>query len=322
LTIETQFSFNIHKLFPKQLPSRIAVAVSGGLDSMALLLLLKDITGNTIHCLTVDHDVRENSAQDANFVANFCSKHSIPCTILKSYLQTPPEADIENSLRQVRYNLFEGFCQKNKIKHLFIAHHRQDLAENFLIRLFRGSGIDGLASMGVVSFNNKIQIIRPLLYFSKNDLKQYLLTKKASWVEDETNENEKFLRNKVRKFIESLPDFNVINDRIALASNAMLEAKEILSKDTKKNFPKIFKKFSEGFILDITRFKKLEKSVATRYLGMALMEVSQREYKPRLKKLERIYWLIADDELKQKEGCYGCILEKRNSDEIFIFKKE
>jgi tRNA(Ile)-lysidine synthase len=320
LTIETEFSFNIHQLFPEKLPNKIAVAVSGGIDSMALLLLLKDITGNTIHCLTVDHDVRKNSEADANFVANFCSKHSIPCTILKSYLENPPEADIENSLRKVRYDLFDNFCQKNKIKHLFIAHHRQDLAENFLIRLFRGSGIDGLASMGVVSFHNKLQIIRPLLDFSKDDLKKYLLMKKTAWVEDETNEDEKFMRNKVRKFIESLPDFNVINDRIALASNAMLEAREILAKETKRTFPKIFKKSEDGFILGIEKFKKLEKSVATRYLGMALMEISDKEYKPRLKKLERVYFLIMNEELTQKEGCYGCVLEKKD-DEIFICRK-
>ncbi|MFT5703141.1 MAG: tRNA(Ile)-lysidine synthase [Rickettsiales bacterium] len=319
--MEKEFSLNIQEIFSQKLPSRIAVAVSGGLDSMALLLLLKNFldqegSKTEIFCVSIDHNIRSNSAADAQFVADFCHKNSINCTVLKSYLEQSPESDIENSLRQVRYNLFEQFCDSQKIEHIFIAHHEQDLAENFLIRLFRGSGIDGLSAIPKISFHGKLQIIRPLLDFSKDDLRQYLLAQKVDWVEDETNEDEKFLRNKIRNFLQTLPDSGAINSRIALASNAILEAREILAKETKENFPKIFTPYladpadSEGLILDIDKFKKLKKSIATRYLSLALMEVSGRKYKPRLKKLERIYWLIMNDELKQKEGCYGCVLSE------------
>ena len=328
LKIEKEFSQIIYKIFAKKLPRKIAVAVSGGLDSMALLLLFRNIYGKEVEifCLTVDHNIRKNSAADAKFVADFCKKNSLNCTILKSYLKNPPEVDIEGSLREVRYNLLTEFCQKNKIKNLFLAHHQQDLAENFLIRLFRGSGIDGLAAMDEVLKVSKINIIRPLLEFSKDDLKQYLQAKKVSWAEDETNQDEKFLRNKIRKFLQTLPDSEVINSRISLASGAILEAKKILEKETKKNFPKVFqtqknthsfchpdesrddKKYS--LVLNIEKFSKLEKSTATRYLALALMQVSGRIYKPRLKKLERIYQLVLGNKLSKKEEFYGCILQK------------
>ncbi len=323
LEIEKEFSQIINKIFAKKLPKRIAVAVSGGLDSMALLSLLNKTFGNEIQifCLTIDHNVRQNSGQDAQFVADFCTQNSLSCTILKSYLETSPEVDIEGSLREVRYNLLTEFCQKNKIDNLLIAHHNQDLAENFLIRLFRGSGIDGLAAMDEVSQINKINIIRPLLGFFKDDLKQYLQTKKISWVEDETNEDEKFLRNKIRKFLQSLPDNQVINSRISLASQAILQAKKILEKETKRNFPKIFKLSDLGFVVDIKKFQNLEKPNATRYLGLALMQISSRVYKPRLKKLERIYQLMMENKLPKKEEFYGCELQKLNEQEVLISKK-
>ena len=323
LEIEKEFSQIINKIFAKKLPKRIAVAVSGGLDSMALLSLLSKTFGDEIQifCLTIDHNVRQNSGQDAQFVADFCTQNSLSCTILKSYLETSPEVDIEGSLREVRYNLLTEFCQKNKIDNLLIAHHNQDLAENFLIRLFRGSGIDGLAAMDEVSQINKINIIRPLLGFFKDDLKQYLQTKKISWVEDETNEDEKFLRNKIRKFLQSLPDNQVINSRISLASQAILQAKKILEKETKRNFPKIFKSSDLGFVVDIKKFQKLEKPNAARYLGLALMQISSRVYKPRLKKLERIYQLMMENKLSKKEEFYGCELQKLNEQEVLISKK-
>ncbi len=326
LKIEKEFSQIIYKIFAKKLPKKIAVAVSGGLDSMALLLLFKNIYGNEVEifCLTVDHNVRKNSAADAKFVQSFCQKNSIPCAILKSYLENPPEVDIEGSLREVRYNLLTEFCQKNKIKNLFLAHHQQDLAENFLIRLFRGSGIDGLAAISrkslVVSRESKIEIVRPLLDFSKANLQKYLQTKKVNWVEDESNQDQKFLRNKIRNFLQTLPDFKVINDRIALASQAILEAKELTQKETKKNFPKIFKVKKEGLILDLEKFIKLEKSVATRYLALALMQVSGRVYKPRLKKLERIYQKVLENKLDKKEQFYGCELARISGETILISK--
>ncbi len=326
LKIEKEFSQIICRIFAKKLPRKIAVAVSGGLDSMALLLLLKNTLDkkSKIFCLTVDHNVRGNSHLDAQFVNNFCTKNSIDCTILKSYLENPPEVDIEGSLREVRYNLLTQFCRENKIQHLFLAHHQQDLAENFLIRLFRGSGIDGLAAISdnLLSVNNgqKVKIIRPLLDFPKTNLQQYLQTKKASWVEDETNEDEKFLRNKIRKFLQTLPDYEAINSRIALASKTILEAKNILEKETKRNFPKIFKKDIDRLVLDITKFQALKSSIATRYLALALMQVSGRDYKPRLKKLERIYQLIMTNKLNKTQEFYGCILEKLG-DEIIIYGK-
>jgi len=323
--IEDKFLENIQKVFSDQLPKKIAVAVSGGCDSMALLLLLKNLLGNKtkIFCLTIDHCTRKSSAKDTEFVANFCQKHFINCTILKSYLPTPPDANIEHNLREMRYALLQEFCEKHRIKHLFVAHHRQDLAENFLIRLFRGSGIDGLASMGSRSELNNITIIRPLLDFNKDDLWQYLKSKSVNWIEDESNEDEKYLRNKIRNFLNSLPEKELINQRVALASKAIFASKKILEQETAKNFPKVFGFNDLGyFVLNIKKFLALDEGRATRYLALSLMKISGNIYKPRLEKLQKFYEIILAGELNKSKTFYGCVLEKLNNSEIIIYREK
>ncbi|MCE3255843.1 MAG: putative cell cycle protein MesJ [Rickettsiaceae bacterium] len=322
--IEAKFREIIGKIFDKKLPKKLAVAVSGGCDSMALLSLLKkNFDKKTkIFCLTVDHNFRKTSAKDAKFVADFCKANSILCTILKSNLKAPPEADIENSLREMRYNLLQEFCSKNKIKNLFVAHHEQDSAENFLIRLFRGSGIDGLAAMDYKSKLGDLNIIRPLLDFSKSDLKKYLKEKKISWVEDESNQDEKYLRNKIRNFLNTLPDQEVMAKRINSASKAILESKKIIAKETARKFPKIFKLDKNGnFIVETKKFLQLETGTATRYLALALMQISGRVYKPRLEKLQRLYSMIENSELKNPYRFYGCTTKKLDEEKILISKE-
>lgn len=314
-------------------PKKIAVAVSGGIDSMALLLLIKKlfVKETEIFCLTVDHNFRKNSKNDATFVADFCQKNSLKCVILKSDLTTQPKANIENSLREVRYSLLQKFCNENSIKHLFIAHHRQDLAENFLIRLFRGSGIDGLAAMNYQSKLENLNLIRPLLDFTKSDLGQYLNLNKTAWVEDESNEDEKYLRNQIRNFLATLKDKEVINHRISLASQAILQSKKILEKETAKQFPKIFKFNNLGyFIVDLAKFCQLESqqinlsvnSIANRYLALALMKISGKIYKPRLENLQKLCQIILSKKLNKAHTFYGCVLEKLNDKEILIYRQK
>jgi tRNA(Ile)-lysidine synthase len=323
--LEDIFYKSLDKIFPDNLPKKVAVGVSGGLDSMALLCLLKNTIAkdSQIFCVTVDHNFREDSAKDAQFVADFCQKNDINCTILKSPLKNLPETNIEASLREVRYGLLQEFCRKNEIEHLFIAHHRQDLAENFLIRLFRGSGIDGLAALDYSCDVGGLKLIRPLLDFNKEDLKNYLLERKISWVEDESNKDERFLRNKIRNFLQSLPEPDLINQRITLASKAILESKKILANETKEKMPEVFQFNDLGyFLLQIKDFKELEEQKALRYLVQALMTISGNVYKPRLEKLQNLHRLLLCGAIRKSYSFYGCILEELNDSQIIIYREK
>ncbi len=316
----------INNIFDSKLPEKIAVGVSGGIDSIALVFLLKEFTKNKkikLIALIVDHKIRENSTIDANDTAQILQKNNIECQILNSYLGTPPQANIEANLREMRYSLLNKFCLDNNIKHLFIGHHEQDQAENFLIRLFRGSGIDGLSAMDYVSKFWDMEIIRPLLNFKKEELKEYLEKNNINWIEDESNQDKKYLRNKIRSFLNSLDDKNLINQRIALASKSILESKKLIEQNLIKNASKILEFNNLGYILlKKAAFCNLSEEEAKRYLAWTLMEVSGSYYKPRLKYLENLYFWILEDKEHKKRCFYGCVVQKYDNSNLIIYREK
>lgn len=148
--LTNSFFVKIEEIFQKKLPKKIAVAVSGGADSLALTLLLDDFCRTKkikLFAITVDHKMRQASSKEALELGEILAKRKIPHEILTISAAKIPQKNIEAKLREMRYELFLKFCQKNKIEFLFLGHHLGDVAENFLIRLFRGSGLDGLSTM-------------------------------------------------------------------------------------------------------------------------------------------------------------------------------
>lgn len=325
--IEKKFQEIINKIFCKNIPEKIAVAVSGGVDSMSLLFLLKELSHKKkikIFALIVDHKVRLNSTNEALKVSNILQENNIDHSILTSYLEEPPCSNIESQLREVRYNLLYEFCIKNNINHLFIGHHEQDLAENFLIRLFRGSGIDGLSAMDFITNFREIKIIRPLLNFKKEELKNYLKKIKIDFAEDESNKDEIYLRNKIRNFIESLPDKKLLNQRIAMASKSILENKKLITKFLLEKAQNILKLEDLGYYkFNYANFINLTKEEAYRYLSWSLIDISGNPYKPRLNDLENLYfWLIEDNNKQKKRSLYGCIIAKITKLEFIIYREK
>ena len=149
----------------------IAVGVSGGADSLALALMLKD-NGKKVVALTVNHCLRQEAEAEAEYVAELMKKHNIEHHILVWTDGSKVKKGVEERARDARYNLMISFCKDNNIKVLATAHHLRDQAETFLLRLQRGSGLFGLSSMLPVSERDKIVLIRPLLDRSPEDLKK------------------------------------------------------------------------------------------------------------------------------------------------------
>lgn len=182
----------------------IAVGVSGGADSLALALMLKEeLPTYHLVALTVDHGLRPTSKQEAEYVAGVMREYGIEHHIL-TWEGKKPKTGIEEQARIARYNLLCEWCEAHDVAYLAIAHHLFDQAETFLMRLVRGSGLYGLASMQEIYKLNGIHILRPLLKVHPDYLKAYLKEKHIDWVEDESNQCEDFLRVKIRKFLPSL----------------------------------------------------------------------------------------------------------------------
>ena len=198
----------------------IAVGVSGGADSLALVLRLHEFQKKVV-ALTVDHGLRPDSYQEAEYVASIMAKFGIEHHIL-IWQGEKPQTGIEEAAREARYQLMIEFCRQNDIKYLAIGHHLRDQAETFLLRLARGSGVFGLSSILPLSQRDDITIIRPQLSDSPEDLRQYLINKNIKWIEDPMNDSDEFTRVKISSYI-SLFAFSM-SSRFAFACARLASA--------------------------------------------------------------------------------------------------
>ncbi|MBQ4377974.1 MAG: tRNA lysidine(34) synthetase TilS [Treponema sp.] len=184
----------------------LGAAVSGGADSVSLLLGLVSLFGSEkIRVITVDHGIRstKESGGDALFVKNLCEKMGVRCKIFKiesGLIEKTARAQkksTEETAREMRYSAFESFIEEEKLSFLCLAHNQNDQLETVLMRFLQGSGSEGL--IGIARSRGKY--IRPLLDISRSEIEEYLTEKKQVWRTDSTNSDTKYLRNKVRNVL-------------------------------------------------------------------------------------------------------------------------
>ena len=262
--------------------------------------------------------MREGSSKEAALLSKILAERKIFHKILAIPRKKIPKKNIEAKLRELRYELLKNFCIKNKIKFLFLGHHGGDVAENFLIRLFRGSGLDGLSTIREIVDFNEIKLVRPLLNFEKEDLKKFLRAKKVRWFEDETNSDEKFLRNKIRNFLETLPEKDLIQKRIKNSSDEIAKMRDFFDELMWRETKEIVVFEDKRVLIKREKFRELDEKIALKILAFALMKIGKKNYKPRREKLERFYeYLIAKDVLKLR-NFYGCTSKKLDETTVVI----
>lgn len=182
---------------------KIGVAVSGGIDSMCLLHFLneqKSHLGFDLSVINIDHNIRENSKNDSEFVKDYCKQNGIT---FHSFKVDVPEfvkqnkVTVEEGARICRYKVFENLLNKGIVDKIAIAHHRQDQVETILLNIFRGTGLKGASGMDYQSN----RFIRPLLDTSKAEIITYAQEHSIAFVEDETNADTDYSRNFIRQEI-------------------------------------------------------------------------------------------------------------------------
>jgi tRNA(Ile)-lysidine synthase len=202
-----------------------AVAVSGGADSMALLYWMRD-AGARIVALTVDHNLRPESKDEAECVAAFCKKIGVRHHILK-WGGTKRRAGIEAAAREARYGLLLDYCKKNGVGVLATAHHADDQIETFLMNLSRGSGIYGLAGMRERTERDGVIIFRPLLNVPRAELRRFCDENGVKYFNDKMNDMDEFARVKIRKNRACLAERLGISDsRLLLAIENLGRARD------------------------------------------------------------------------------------------------
>jgi len=180
---------------------RIGIAVSGGPDSLALLLLAAAARPGGVEAATVDHGLRAESRAEAEMVARTCAELRVPHEILAVEWSEPPSSAIQERAREARYRLLAGWLVERKLKALATAHHADDQAETILMRLNRGSGLRGLAGMRATSVvpGSRLPLLRPLLSWQRAELEQLCAAAGLEPAVDPSNSDDQFERVRIRK---------------------------------------------------------------------------------------------------------------------------
>jgi tRNA(Ile)-lysidine synthase len=274
-----------------------ALAVSGGSDSLALMLLAGEWAARHARSapvvLSVDHGLRPESLRDARYVAARARAAGLAAHVLR-WDGPKPSSDIEATARQARYELLGAWCSEHAIAGLYLAHTLDDQAETFLLRLARGSGLDGLAAMKAVSPLpsprwNAVRLVRPLLGERRLSLRSFLEARGENWLEDPMNSDRRFARIRLRAAWPALEECGLSPCRIAAAASHLGRAREALEEDARLLLARACRIEGATALLDAAAIANVPAEVGLRCLVLVLMQVSGRVYRPRFERLERLY---------------------------------
>ena len=317
-------TLQIYKKFKNNLPIKknFIVAVSGGPDSLALSFLAKIYAIHNsidIKYFIVDHKLRKNSTWEAEHVQKKLKNFDIKLNIL-TWKGIKPKKNIQSIARDKRYKLLTDAAKKFKIKNILLGHHLDDLFENFFIRILRGSGLQGLVSLDREAQNNNINLIRPLISIEKDDLVYISKIVFRSYIEDPSNEDDKFKRVKVRNLLKELSLEGLDKNKFFLTIKNLKFANENIRFYTKKNLEKnvtIFQK-KQNAILKENFFSQSEE-VVFRSFGEVIKIIGKKYYTVRGKKIDKIIDLVkSKSSFKVTLG--GCLIKKVNG--TLILSKE
>jgi tRNA(Ile)-lysidine synthase len=222
-------------LNPLRFYRHVAIAVSGGGDSMALMWLAAQWAGRTqqpphLTILTVDHGLRPGSAEEAHWVIERARELGLAAVVL-AWQGDKPATGVQARAREARYDLLVGWCVEHGAGALVTAHSLDDQAETFVMRLARGSGVDGLSGMRP-SRHDRIAILRPLLGVSRARLRSTLLAAGLSWLEDPSNRDPRYERVRWRNTLAFLEQEGLAPAMIALSARRLERARQALEHAT------------------------------------------------------------------------------------------
>lgn len=270
----------------------IAAGVSGGADSLALVLRLKewaDENDKKVVALTVNHHLRPESTSEALYVAQLMNKFGIEHHIL-SWEGEKPQTGIEEAAREARYALLKSWCDEHKVGVLATGHHLRDQAETFLLRLIRGSGVSGLSGILPVSYRWGIKIVRPQLFDKPEFLKDYLSARNIVWVEDASNQNEDFLRVKIRHFLPLLSqNIGLSEERLAATAAIMERTRSFLEAEVQKFLSHSCKLWANlAYSFSLKQFLQLHEEMQYQVLSYLLKTIGNKSYVPEASEVLRL----------------------------------
>lgn len=261
---------------------KLAVAVSGGVDSVCMLHWMAT-AGMNITALHVNHGLRPAAGIEAEYVQSLCDKLNIPCRVFH-WTDKKPSTGLEAAARDARYKMMTDWCKENKIKYLVVAHQADDQIETFLMNLGRGSGLYGLAAMRPESMRDGIKILRPMLGVFRSELIKYCTDNQIKFFSDEMNYDDKYTRVKIRQNRHLLSEKLGISDtRILLAIENLGRVRDMQDDNINQYINDVVRDgyalFSDSFLFD------LGDDIRLKFLGTLIQKIGGNRYQPRLNSL-------------------------------------
>ena len=315
-------------LGPFEPAPRIAVAVSGGPDSLALCLLAKGWArsrGGTLSALTVDHGLRPESGAEAVQVRRWLAARAISHRTLR-WKGARPVSGVQAEARAARFALLTCWCRRSGVLHLLLAHQQEDQAETVLQRLVHGSGIDGLAAMAPVRLamepdGRGVRLLRPLLSVSRDALTATLAHWNQPWIDDPTNRDARYERPRLAAALARLEPEGLSAARLAALSARAAEDRAALDGLCTDLLARCAHPAPAGFVtLDRDALRHAPPALALRALSRAVNTVSGAPYPPRTDRLERlVHRMLGEDARATTLG--GCLVVPRSDERIVVCRE-
>lgn len=294
----------MERLLAGHRPDRLAVAVSGGGDSLALLGLACDWAEHStcrIQALTVDHGLRPEAGDEALLVAREAMRMGAQHDTLY-WTGWDGKGNLPAAARDARYALMRDFCERHGIGAILLGHTQDDQAETVLMRLARGSGVDGLSAMSEGRFGRD-DILRPVLGETRADLRIWLTRQGMRWFEDPTNDDPRYDRVRARRLLMQLAPFGLDAARLAETAASLARARVALLARAADVADRIVTDRRGLLIFDRDGLTGTEEETRLRLLAQGLACLSGAPYKPRLASLTDMLDRALDGRGGTLQGC-------------------
>lgn len=315
------FASAMAEMLPTPYPSAMAIAVSGGSDSVALSLLAHawaQSHGITLTALTVDHGLRPESATEAAQVATWMAARGIAHETLHWRKPALLTGNLQASARAARYQLLTEWCRTHNVAHLLLGHHQEDQAETFLMNLARGSGIDGLAAMPPSLTRRGVTLLRPLLGLARDSLTAYLHHHQQGWVHDPSNDRREFTRVRIRQALPALADLGLDATTLSETAATLQRVREALERATDAALEDCVTCFKTGEArIDTAAWKRQPEEIGLRLLAALIAWMSGGEPKPRIHELQTIAELFREPQGAART-LHGCLFRRQNAVSISL----
>jgi len=279
---------------PVQGERQLGLAVSGGVDSLSLMMLAARWTAlhetpPQVRVFTVNHGLRKEAKSETEFVASLAAELGFEFDILEGEIKDP-ESRLQEKARALRYQLIGEAMDEQGITCLLTGHHCDDQAETVLMRLAKGSGVGGLGGMSKISVRQGLFVFRPFLEVRRSELEEFIDRQETSAVDDPSNQNKKFERVRWRQFMPQLNEAGLSSEMIGLSAMRLRRADQALNELTERIYDDLFVIDPFGCLFfDLAELSKQPAEIAIRLLARALDDAGGDGQAPTLLQVEALF---------------------------------